>query len=491
MDPLTLLVFILAFGGMVIIHEFGHFIVARMCNVEVEEFGIGLPTPGALTYWTSKGYLMLKDGRRVEIPSNFKIPFAWNELLERDVKLTVDHVDDKLVLRTVEYTKAVKSVPVQNDPLASGHLYVDQNGAVVHNENQNQSNVSNEIVKVGKERGLLEITTPIASVHPGTRFTINWLPLGGFVRPKGENDPTIEGGLAAASPWKRLAVLVAGPAMNLIAAVVIFSLIINISGGIMTVSADTENGQVLITNVMKGSPAQQAGMQIGDMLVSAAGQPIKGSDDIRNIVTANVDKPVTFVVQRNGQQLDLNITPKYDATEGRPLIGIEYCAGCAFKPITSVGENLQTSLRYTGVQIYQLITLPVRMIRGTLPSEQGRVIGLKGIYDIMKQSVANDVQASQSSSSSAGGAASANPYNRPVQTLLLIAALSISLGVFNLFPFPALDGGRIIFVLPELLIRRRVPAKFENLVHALGMTILLLFMLYVNIMDFVRPVSLP
>lgn len=489
MDPLTLLVFILAFGGMVIIHEFGHFIVARMCNVEVEEFGIGLPTPGALTYWTSKGYLMLKDGRRVEIPSNFKTPFAWNELLDHDVRLTVDHVNDKLVLRTVEFTKAVKSAPVQNEPLTSGHLYVDQSGKVVHNENP--SNVSTEVVKAGKERGQMEITNPIASVHPGTSFTINWLPLGGFVRPKGENDPTIEGGLAAASPWKRLAVLVAGPAMNLIAAVIIFSLIINISGGIMTVSADTTSGPVLITNVMKGSPAQQAGMQIGDMLVSAAGQPINGSDDIRNIVTANVDKPIAFVVQRNGQPVTLNITPKYDAAEARPLIGIEYCAGCAFKPITSVGENLQTSLRYTGVQIYQLITLPVRMIRGTLPAEQGRVIGLKGIYDIMKQSVQNDVQASQQSSSSAGGAAAANPYDRPVQTLLLIAALSISLGVFNLFPFPALDGGRIIFVLPELLIRRRVPAKFENLVHALGMTILLLFMLYVNIMDFVRPVSLP
>ena len=95
---LTLLVFILAFGGMVIIHEFGHFIVARLCKIEVEEFGIGLPTPGALTL------------------------FTWQ----------------------------------------------------------------------------------------GTRFTLNWLPLGGFVRPKGENDPTVPGGLAAANPWARLAVLFAG-----------------------------------------------------------------------------------------------------------------------------------------------------------------------------------------------------------------------------------------------------------------------------------------
>jgi regulator of sigma E protease len=374
MDPLTLIVFILAFGGMVIVHEFGHFIAARLCNIEVEEFGIGLPTPGALTLFTWKG----------------------------------------------------------------------------------------------------------------TRFTLNWLPLGGFVRPKGENDPTVEGGLAAANPWKRLAVLFAGPVMNLITAVIIFSVIISISGGIITVQPDGTH--IMITNLVAGSPAEQAGMKVGDVLISGSGQPIKSSDDIRNIVAANVDKPIAFVVERNGKPMDLRITPKYDQKEGRPLIGIEYCAGCAFKSITSPFENLQTSLRYTGTQIYQLITLPVKLIRGTIPSDQGRVIGLKGIYDIMKQSVANDVQASQSSTATSSAP---SPYNRPVQTLFLIAALSISLGVFNLFPFPALDGGRIIFVLPELIIRRRVPAKFENLVHGLGMTLLLLFMLYVNIMDFVKPINLP
>jgi regulator of sigma E protease len=77
-----------------------------------------------------------------------------------------------------------------------------------------------------------------------------------------------------------------------------------------------------------------------------------------------------------------------------------------------------------------------------------------------------------------------------VRTLELIAGLSISLGIFNLFPFPALDGGRIIFILPELIFRRRVPANVENLVHGLGMTVLLLFMIYVNVMDFVNPIGI-
>jgi regulator of sigma E protease len=170
------------------------------------------------------------------------------------------------------------------------------------------------------------------------------------------------------------------------------------------------------------------------------------------------------------------------------MIGIGYCAGCEFKPITNVFENLQYSLRFTGVQIHALVTLPVRLIEGSIPREQGRLVGLKGIFDIMGQSVANDVEASQENASTPASAPS-SPYNAPVQTLFIIASLSISLGIFNLFPFPALDGGRIIFVIPELIFRKRVPHQFENLVHGLGMTFLLLVMLYVNIRDFIDPVT--
>src|SRR5512134_2570259 len=135
------LVFILAFDGMVLIHEFGHFIVARLCKIEVEEFGIGLPTPGAVTL------------------------FTWQ----------------------------------------------------------------------------------------GTRFTLNWLPLGGFVRPKGENDPNVPGGLAAASPWKRLVVLFAGPLMNLITAVAVFALLIGMEGM-------ATPGPINVAGISPKSPAEQSGL---------------------------------------------------------------------------------------------------------------------------------------------------------------------------------------------------------------------------------------
>lgn len=361
---LTWLVFILAFGGMVLVHEFGHFIAARLCKIEVEEFGIGLPTPGAITL------------------------FTWQ----------------------------------------------------------------------------------------GTRFTFNWLPFGGFVRPKGENDPNVEGGLAAASPWKRLIVLFAGPLMNLLTAVLIYSLIFARVGV-------PDATRVLVSSVTKNSPAEEAGFQYGDIFISGNGQAIGSYDELRVIVDANKNKPVDFVVDRRGEQVNLTATPVMNTAENRVMIGVGL--GVPFKQTSSPVETLRLGAQYTYYNIKALLALPSQMLRGTLNSEQSRLVGLKGIYDILQQTVSHDVQASASPAP-----ASTDPLDQPVRTLELIASLSISLGIFNLFPFPALDGGRIIFVLPELIFRRRVSPQVENLIHGMGMAFLLLLMIYINVMDFINPVNI-
>ena len=360
---LTWLVFILAFGGMVLIHEFGHFIAARLCKIEVEEFGIGLPTPGALTL------------------------FTWQ----------------------------------------------------------------------------------------GTRFTLNWLPFGGFVRPKGENDPSVEGGLAAASPWKRLIVLFAGPLMNLLTAVLIYSLIFTRVGV-------PDANRVLVSSVTQNSPAAEAGFRDGDIFISGNGQAIHNYDELRLIVDANENKPVTFLLDRRGEQIQLTATPVMNKEANRIMIGVGL--GVPFKQPSSPVETLRLGAQYTYYNVRALLSLPAQMLRGTLNSEQSRLVGLKGIYDILQQTVSHDVQVS----GSAPGPTT-TPVDQPVRTLELIASLSISLGIFNLFPFPALDGGRIIFVLPELIFRKRVSPRVENLVHGMGMAFLLLLMIYINLMDFINPIN--
>jgi regulator of sigma E protease len=190
-------------------------------------------------------------------------------------------------------------------------------------------------------------------------------------------------------------------------------------------------------------------------------------------------------VDRDGEQVDLTATPRLTRLEdGSERIMIGVGLDVPFKSPSSPVETVKLGAQYTYFHIRTLIALPAQMIRGTLDSEQSRLVGLKGIYDILQQTVSRDVEATTTAP-----AASTDPADQPVLTLQLIASLSISLGLFNLFPFPALDGGRIIFVLAELLFRRRVPPQFENVVHAMGMAFLLLLMIYINVMDFINPVN--
>ncbi len=449
-----------------------------MGKIEVEEFGIGLPTPGALTLWTTKGYLLLDDGGRIEIPSNFKLPVNWNELIDHQVKITADRINDRLVLRSIEVAGLEEAKRYPSSSYTADDIYVDQNGKVVQRQDSGSQPASRKVVKAGKTRGEMELYDVVTEVHPGTRFTWNWLPLGGFVRPKGENDPNVPGGLAAASPWKRLAVLFAGPLMNLLTAVLIYSIIFGRVGV-------PDATRVLVSSVSEGSPAAQAGFDVDDIFVTGNGQPIRNVDELRAIVDANEDKPVTFVVDRGGERIELTVTPRLMQLEnGSERIMIGVGLSNPFKQPTSPLETLNLGARYTLMNIQALIALPAQMIRGSLDSEQSRLIGLKGIFDVLQQTVSRDVEASATTAP-----ASADPMDQPIRTLNLIASLSISLGLFNLFPFPALDGGRILFILPELIFRKRVSPQVENLVHAMGMAFLLLLMIYINVMDFVNPVN--
>jgi regulator of sigma E protease len=369
---LSTFIFIAVFAGVVFIHEFGHFIVARLLGVEVEEFGFGLP-PRMLTLFHYKG----------------------------------------------------------------------------------------------------------------TEFTLNWLPIGGFVRPKGENDPNVPGGLAAANPWTRLAVLLAGPTMNLLLGVVVFSLLFFQVGV-------PDFTKVQIGDVMAVSPAAQAGLKVNDVIVAANGVAIHNTTQLHDIIYASLDTPVQFTLRRGSQTINLAATPDSKRPQNVGALGI------SMGPAMIQSGSLIESVQYGSLAVYEqarlLILLPAQMIRGQANPQDSRFVGLKGIYDLFGQAVSRDVQSREPVSSSPSSTpAPAGPQAPTYFTLQLIGILTISLGVLNLFPFPALDGGRILFIWPELILRRRVPAQWENGIHAAGMALLLVFMVYVNVMDFVNPaiVNLP
>jgi regulator of sigma E protease len=312
----------------------------------------------------------------------------------------------------------------------------------------------------------------------GTEFTLNWIPLGGFNRFKGEDDPDTPGGFSEANPWARLAVLFAGPVMNLLAGVFIYSLI-------FTQIGLPDFSHVRVYEVSPDSPAEKGGLQKGDIILRAGGEEITGDKHLRDMIHAYLDTPMPLTVLRGGEEVSLTVTPLSSRTVEEGAIGIS--PGPVLVPPSSWAATLPYSALTTYDQAKQILLLPARLLRGTLSSEEGRFIGFKGIYDVFRQTLDRDAESREQILSS-------QPENNAelptFYTLNLIASLTITLGVFNLLPFPALDGGRILFTLPEIFIRRRIPPKFQNAINAIGLLILIAFMVYVNLMDFIKPVHI-
>lgn len=303
-----------------------------------------------------------------------------------------------------------------------------------------------------------------------TEVTLNWIPFGAFVRPKGENNPEIAGGLAAAPPVARIATMLGGPMMNIVAGILIFSFLLQSLG-----AADTSKVKIMAVNA--GSPAEQQGIKPGDVVVSINRTSITDMNQMIELVTAYKGKEILMTLQRADEILDIKITPRISPPEGEGAMGIQM--GYATKPIT-YGEALLGSVRAVGEIARQMILLPYNLIQGQIAPDQARMVGPVGMYNIYDKAVQTDMQSTTTQNESL-------PFN----TIYLIGMISIAIGFTNLLPFPALDGGRILFTLPELLFKRRVPPEYENMVHLVGFAALLMLMVYVTAQDIINPIVLP
>lgn len=151
--------------------------------------------------------------------------------------------------------------------------------------------------------------------HKGTLFSLNWIPLGGFVRFKGENDPQEAGSLAAEKPGKRLVILASGAVLNIITGILIFSLVFMQTG-------IPDSKRVAILDVDTESPASEAGILPGDLIVAVDGQEVNGMDGLLTIIQANLGKEVTISVQRDSDTFETTLVPRENPPEGRGAIGI-------------------------------------------------------------------------------------------------------------------------------------------------------------------------
>lgn len=301
----------------------------------------------------------------------------------------------------------------------------------------------------------------------GTDFTLNWIPLGGFVRPKGETDPDVPNGLAAANPWKRIFVLLAGPAANLLLAIVLYAVIFLQIGG-------PDTSQVQVFSVEAGSPAAEAGLEVDDVILAINGETADSTEELHNLIYANLGEPIALTYQRDGRTNTVNLIPR-DPPPASGAIGI----GMGHPRIPVDGFlALYFGGQATGDIIQELATLPGQLINSNNAGQEGRLIGYKGMFDIYTEVRSADAEL-------------ASEIPAAINTMSFFASISISLGILNLVPIPALDGGRILFSIPEILTGRRIPAAYENAINLVGFAALILLMIYVNLQDFLNPLSIP
>ncbi|MBN2046853.1 MAG: site-2 protease family protein [Anaerolineaceae bacterium] len=305
----------------------------------------------------------------------------------------------------------------------------------------------------------------------GTEFTLNAIPFGGFVRPKGEDDPEVLDGLAAAAPWKRLLVLVAGAVMNIIIGIFFLSLLFVQTGG-------PDVSSVQLYTVSENSPAEAAGLMEADLILAINDVPVRSLNHLSQMVTDQIGNEIKIDYQRGDDQFSTYAIPRVNPPEGEGALGIGM-----FNPYVdySYWQAVKFSVRSVWEMVTFMFKVPGMLISGEISGAEARIVGPIGIGQMLGDAREADVEAQQQGSTDVFAA----------NTLSMIAIISVTLGVTNLLPLPALDGGRILFVIFELIFRKRVPSNLETAVHAIGFILLMIAAVLVTLNDIINPLQLP
>ncbi|MDD2766544.1 MAG: RIP metalloprotease RseP [Candidatus Moranbacteria bacterium] len=368
---LTALIFLVVLGSLVLVHELGHFIVARRNGIKADEFGFGFPP---------RMFGVVKD----DATGRYKI--IWG-------------------------SKEVES--------------------------------------------------------PHTVYSFNWLPLGGFVKIKGEDGQNQEQDSFGSKPaWIRVKVLGAGVFMNFVLAWVLISIVFMLGSAQPIDPSDRTqypDAKIQILEVKKGTPAEAMGLQLGDEVLSIAGEHISSLAQVTDIIQKNKGKNIEMTINRLGTDMTLSGTPRtdYPPTEGSLGISFSETAVIAYPWYLAFWHGLEATYNIT-VAILQAFGTMIAGLFGEQTGAPVDVTGPVGIVYLTKQM-----------------------SDLGISYLLQFAALlSINLGIINILPIPALDGGRILFVLIEKLKGTPVSRRTEGMIHQVGFILLLLLMLFITIKDF-------
>ena len=406
---------------LVVVHEFGHYATARALGVKVLEFGVGFP-PRAFGVYTGKTQVMV-DGATRFVNVDGVAGLRSGQLVKVS---SSEDPEGNLVARVVE---------APEPPQGLAARLPGRGGA-------KEQCVPDEYLKhEGKVRAVESNHFLLADML----YSVNWAPLGGFVRLAGENNPLVPRSLAGKGVGTRFLVLVAGPFMNAILPIVIFAVL-------LMIPQEVTVGQVVVSQVNAGSPAEAGGLLPGDAVLRADGHRIENTEDLRRATNLNGGAEMELRLLREGREEVLRVRPQFSSSESLWLVGIT--VRLENSHVERRSDPPWTAISGGFTNTWEVLVLIKQAISGAFAEgDAPEFSGPIGIAQITEEITRE------------GGLTG---------FLVITVLLSINLAILNILPIPALDGGRLVFVVLEWVRRgKRISPEKEGLVHLIGFVVVI------------------
>ena len=416
---------------LVVIHEFGHYATARAMGVKVLEFGVGFP-PRAFGVYTGNTPVLVDGATRY-------VGLSGPEDLSRGQKIKVSSAENgqgNLVARVIELSKKVAKGEEGDEP------------------DEERPGEKDLLKHEGKVRSVVDGSLVLADML----YSVNWAPIGGFVRLAGEANPNVPRSLAGKGTGTRFLVLIAGPLMNAILPLLIFTVL-------LMIPRDVAVGRLVIQEVGENTAASEAQVRAEDTVLQANGKAIKNRLEFTREINLNGGSQMSILVERGGQELLLHLQPRFDTESARWLVGV-------FPRLDDVtivkrSEPIWEAIPNSFVNTWEMLVLVKQALGGAFgEGSSPEFSGPIGIAQVTGE-ITRD-----------GGW---------VGWLGVGILLSINLAILNVLPIPMLDGGRIFFVALEWARRgKKIPAHREGMVHLIGFALLMGGIVLVSVNDIGR-----
>ena len=427
----VVIIFVVILGVLVFVHELGHFLMARRNGIRAQEFGFGLPPRiVGIQFVSGEKLEKISEGRSLEV----EISDTQNE-------------GEPEVIREV-ITEKTQEI----DRIKSVRKWRFIWGRYDGDDTEEEADL-----KEARDNRF----------SGGTVYSLNWIPLGGFVRIKGEDRENQDRDSFAVKPaWTRIKVLGAGVVMNFIFAWIILAIVFWV--GVPEAINPEDNlsqGKIQISEVSANSPAENNGLRVGDEIAKIQnGFEFRSVKSVQDYINASKGKEINLKIIRGKEVVEFKAVPREEsfAGEGALGVGLVQTVVVKYSWYAAIWEGLLAVFDLTTRIFWGILGMIKSLILGE--GAKIEVAGPVGIAFLTKQVASLGL----------------------VYVLQFAAILSINLGIINALPIPALDGGRILFILIEKIRRRPISQKVEQFFHTAGFALLIGLMILITFRDVMK-----